>query len=227
MGTVDCRDNILAYQKDMLEHAEEMKSLLKWYIKGSGEEFSYLTIGEAYEYAILEYPFSFWQYGRDCGEIPKKSDSTEKKLDYFLEIVGLEFYSDKSMDAYGSHYYQSGTEMGYYGFETEEFEGLLKDLKDIENLSAVFMPNKMPINFKGELTNRVSKWTETAPNMIYINGALDTWSATAVPPTDKTNSLFFFMEDKHHSTARIRNMSDADKNRLIKTLNDWLDMDTP
>jgi hypothetical protein len=63
--------------------------------------------------------------------------------------------------------------------------------------------------------------------MIYINGALDTWSATAVPPSDKTNSLFFFMEGKHHGSARIKNMTEADKNRLIKTANEWLDRDTP
>ena len=85
----------------------------------------------------------------------------------------------------------------------------------------------MKANFKGELTNKVSKWTETAPNMIYINGALDTWSATAVPPSDKTNALFFFMDGKHHASARIRNMSEKDKNRLIDTLNTWLEVEQP
>jgi hypothetical protein len=227
IGTRECREDIVDYQKDMLKNSEEMKALLKWYIKGNGSQFTYLSMDEAYEYAILEFPFSFWQYGHDCEKIPNISDSTEKKLDYFLEIVGLDFYSDDSMESYASHYYQSGTEMGYYGFETEDFKGLLKYLPDDKHPSAVFMPNKMEANFKGELTNRVSKWAETAPNMIYINGALDTWSATAVPPSDKTNSLFFFMEGKHHGSARIKNMTEADKNRLIKTANEWLDRDTP
>jgi hypothetical protein len=227
IGTRECREDIVDYQKDMLKNSEEMKALLKWYIKGNGSQFTYLSMDEAYEYAILEFPFSFWQYGHDCKKIPNISDSTEKKLDYFLEIVGMDFYSDESMESYASHYYQSGTEMGYYGFETEDFKGLLKYLPDDKHPSAVFMPNKMEANFKGELTNRVSKWAETAPNMIYINGALDTWSATAVPPSDKTNSLFFFMEGKHHGSARIKNMTEADKNRLIKTANEWLDRDTP
>lgn len=227
IGTAECREDILSYQKDMLENSEEMRALLKWYVKGNGSKFTYLNLNEAYEYAILEFPFSFWQYGHDCDKIPRKSDSTEKKLDYFLEIVGLDFYSDESMESFASHYYQSGTEMGYYGFETEEFKGLLKYLSDNTHHSAVFMPNKMKANFKAELTNRVSKWSETAPNMIYINGALDTWSATAVPPSKKTNSLFYFMEGKHHASARIKNMSPTDKKLLIKTLNQWLDIKTP
>ncbi len=225
IGSKQCRQDIEAYQMDMLENSDQMRALLKWYVKGKGLKFNYLNMDEAYEYAILEFSFSFWQYGHDCAIIPKKTDSTEKKLQYFLDIVGLDFYSDSSMESYASHYYQSGTEMGYYGYETEDFKGLLKYISADSHPSAVFMPNKMKANFKGELTNRVSKWSETAPNMIYINGALDTWSATAVPPSDKTNSLFFFMEGKHHGSARIRNMSEKDKSRLIKSLNTWLDID--
>ena len=117
--------------------------------------------------------------------------------------------------------------MGYYGFETHEFKGLLKHLDTTTQPSAVFMPHKMEANFKGELTNRVSKWAETAPNMIYINGAIDTWSATAVPPSKKTNALFFFMEGKHHANARIRNMSAEDKKLLNDTLDKWLELDRP
>jgi len=227
IGTKECRQDIEAYQRDMLKNSDEMRALLKWYVKGKDLKFNYLNMDEAYEFAVLEFPFSFWQYGHECSAIPKKSASTEKKLQYFLDIVGLDFYSDSSMESFASHYYQSGTEMGYYGYETEEFKGLLQFLSADKHPSAVFMPNKMKANFKGELTNKVSKWTETAPNMIYINGALDTWSATAVPPSDKTNALFFFMDGKHHASARIRNMSEKDKNRLINTLNTWLEVEQP
>ena len=227
IGTEECRKDIYNYQRDMLENASAMKDMLKWYVKGKDLKFTYLNLDEAYEYAILEYPFSFWQYGHECGKIPKKSDTAEKKLNHFLDLVGVDFYSDKDMESFASHYYQSGTEMGYYGFETEEFQGLLKYLDTSTQPSAVFMPHKMPINFKGELTNRVSKWAETAPNMIYINGAVDTWSATAVPPSDSTNALFFFMEGKHHASARIRNMSDKDKKLLNDTLDKWLELEKP
>ncbi len=221
VGKPSCRKDIYEYQVHMLKNADNMKSKLKWYSKGSNLKFSYLTFDQAYEYAILEYPFSFWQYGHDCTKIPESGASEDEFLQHFIDIVGLSFYSDADMESYASHYYQSGTEMGYYGFETDDFKGLLKHLGTSTNPSAVFMPNKMKAPFKGELTNKVSKWAETADNVIYINGALDTWSATAVPPND-SNSLFFFMEGKHHGNARIKNMTDENKSLLMKTMDQWL-----
>lgn len=225
IGTKSCRENIYDFQVRMLQNADKVKAMLKWYAKGKDLKFNYLTFDEAYEYAILEYPFSFWQYGHDCASIPNKSDNLEKHTQHFLELVGLDFYADSSMDGYASHYYQSGTEMGYYGYETEDFKGLLKHLDYSPHPSAVFMPNKMEKPFNAELTTKVYEWTKTAPNMVYINGALDTWSATAAPPSKKTNSLYYFLEGKHHASARIKNMTEGEKAKLVKSLSRWLDIE--
>jgi hypothetical protein len=222
IGTKECRKDIYDFQVRMLKKSEEVKPLLKWFAKGKDLKFNYLTFDEAYEYAILEYPFSFWQYGHDCKGIPNSDDDLEKHIQHFLDLVGLDFYADSSMDGYASHYYQSGTEMGYYGYETEDFKGLLKHLDYTPYPSAVFMPNKIEKPFNVDLTTKVFEWTKTAPNMVYINGALDTWSATAAPLSNKTNSLYYFLEGKHHATARIKNMTEEEKSRLVKTLSEWL-----
>ncbi|MBT8233472.1 MAG: hypothetical protein HKO66_09035 [Saprospiraceae bacterium] len=222
IGTVSCRKDIYNYQVRMLKKAEEIKPLLKWHAKGSNLKFNYLTFDEAYEYAILEYPFSFWQYGHDCNKIPNSEDDIDKHVQHFIDLVGLGFYADRAMTGYASHYYQSGTEMGYYGYETDDFKGLLKYLPTTEEPSAVFMPNKMERPFDGTLTTKVYEWTKTANNMIYINGALDTWSATAAPPSDDNNSLYYFLEGKHHATARIKNMTETERSELVNTLKKWL-----
>lgn len=225
IGTDECRKGIYEYQKYMLKNGDKVKDYLKWYVKGKDLKFSYLSFDEAYEYAILEYPFSFWQYGHDCSKIPNKKDAMEKHIDYFLEIVGLEFFSDASMEAYASHYYQSGTQMGYYGYETDDFKGMLNYLSYDPEPSAVFMPNKMKAPFDGNLTTQVYEWTKTADNMIYINGALDTWSATAAPPSKENNSLYYFLEGKHHATARISQMNPKQKKMLIDKLETWLQIE--
>lgn len=121
---------------------------------------------------------------------------------------------------------QSATKMGYYGFDVEPFKELLKYLPTDKNPSAAFVPDKMKVEFDGELTNKVADWTlSNADNMIYINGAIDTWSATAVPESGKTNSLFYFMDGRHHANARIRNMNEMETQKLEATLSEWLDMD--
>ena len=57
-----------------------------------------------------------------------------------------------------------------------------------------------------------------------INGAIDTWSATAVPPSDKVNSKWFFMKNKHHASARIKNMTEAERKIFESALEEWLNI---
>ncbi len=224
VGSDECRKNIYDYQVRLLRGSETIKPFLKWYAQGKELEFNYLNFDEAYELAVLEYPFAFWQYGKDCHSIPSSKDNTETHIQHFLDVSGLDLFADSSMKAYGSHYYQSATEMGYYGYETEPFKDLLKHIPLDPHPSAAFVPDKMDVKFNGDLTNKVAEWTvEEADNMIYINGALDTWSATAVQPSDKTNSLFYFLEGKHHSSARIKNMTSAEQNQMCSSLSDWLE----
>jgi len=225
VGTKQCRVDLLDLQKDLLQNSDKIIPLLKWYVKGRDLNFNYLTLGEAYEFAVLELPFSFWQYGQDCDKIPEDKDMTTQ-LEYLLNVVGLDFFSDKDMEAYGSHYYQSATQMGYYGYETEDFKGLLNHLPYEPHPHAAFVPNKMETEWDGTLTNEVAKWIEKeGNNMLYINGAIDTWSATAVPPSDKVNSKWFFMKGKHHANARIKNMTEEEKSIFISALEEWLELE--
>lgn len=224
VGTKECRSYIYDYQIVMLEKANEMKSYLKWFAKGQNLKFNYLNLDQAYEYAILEYPFSFWQWGADCAHIPSTDAHMDTLLQHFVDIVGLEFYSDASMEGFGSHYFQSAEEMGYYGFEVEPFKKLIHHLDVNSNPSAIFTPDKLPVKFDGTLTNKVFEWTQrTSLPFIYINGANDTWSATAVPEVKGSESLWFFMKDKSHGDARIKNMTTANKLKLQRKLSHWID----
>ena len=226
VGTAECRADIKAYQIKMLEEATEMKSYLKWYAKGKDLQFTYLNFDEAYEYAILEYPFSFWQWGSNCTTIPEVTAPSDTLVQHFVDVVGLQFFSDASMKKFGSHYFQSAEEMGYYGFEIDEFKDLIKHLDTSTNPSAIFAPKGIDVTFDGALTNKVYKWTqETDLPFIYINGANDTWSATAVPEVKSSPSLWFFMKDKSHGDARIKNLNQVNKQKLVRKLGIWLEQE--
>jgi hypothetical protein len=224
VGTKECRQKIYDLQKRLLENREAALEKLHWFNKGAGLEFTYLTEEEAFEYAVLEYSFSFWQWGHDCSAIPGKDATLDQTLNHFIGISGMDFFADQSMTDYASHYWQAGDEMGYYSYRTDEFKGLLKALPMKPNPSAVFMPKKgMKPGFDGKLPAKVHEWLKTNDNFfIYINGNSDTWSATAVRPSGKTNALYFFMPNTDHRRARIKNMSDADRQKLLSTLTKWL-----
>lgn len=226
VGTEDCREDIKAFQVRMLENREEIIPWMSFYSLGAKLVFNYLSLEEAFELAVLEYPFSFWQWGHQCHEIPSDTVSLQTAVEYLIDVSGIDFFSDISMHSYASHYYQSATEMGYYGYETEDFKGLLKALPTDSNPHAAFVPNKMDVEFDGSLLKKVNSWLKKNGNeFIYIYGELDTWSASAVPPSKDVDALWFFMNGNHHGNARIRNMTEDDKSLLISNLVRWLELE--
>ncbi len=226
VGTDECRKKIQDFQKAVLKKRDEILPRLYWQTKGAKLDFTYLTFEQAFEYAVLEYSFSFWQWGAHCEDIPAPNAPVDTLLEHLLSVSGLDFFADQSMKAYASHYYQAGTQMGYYGYKTEPFKGLLKALPMHPHPSAIFMPDKMPVTFTDELVRKVYNWVnEHGNNMIYINGDADTWSSTAVRPSGKTNAVFFFLPGKDHGQARIRNMTEAERAKFVSTLEAWLEMD--
>jgi hypothetical protein len=174
----------------------------------------------------LEYPFSFWQWGYSCENIPGPDTDAEVLASYLLNVSGPSFFGDNDIRYYSSHYYQSATEMGYYGYETSPFEGYLKALPTDSNPMALFFPFEMNDPFDGQLLEEINKWLDTeADEFIYIYGANDTWTASAVPPNDKVDAEWFIMEGKHHGNARIANMNEAELERLKNSLAKWLELD--
>lgn len=224
VGTAECRKKIKEYQTHLLKNKDTYLPLVKWYAKGAGNSFERLGIEGAYELAVLEYSFSFWQYGIPCENIPSADADQEAILDHFLGTSGVDFFSDKMIDGYAPFYYQMGNEMGYYGYETDDFKKYIDVVGD--EPSAVFSPNGVTTTFEPELTRTAKKWMENdLEKVIYINGAIDTWSATAIEPNKKLDALVFNLENKHHGSARIRSMSDEELQLLENTIERWLKMD--
>ncbi len=226
VGTDACRKALYDVQTYLLRHREEILPRARWFAKGADLNFTYLTFEEALEYTILEYPFSFWQWGSLCEEIPGPEVGIDSMLSHVLKISDLGFFSDRDILGYASHYYQAGAELGYYGYQTSPFKGLLKALPTNQNPSAVFMPGHAPIPFDGTLTHQVYNWTQTTGKQIaYLYGSADTWSATAVPQSDKVDSAWFFLPDTDHRAARLKNLSDNERERFISVLERWLEME--
>lgn len=226
VGTEACRNGILEVQKALLSRREEVLPRVKYFAKGASAEFSYLDFEQAFEFSVLEYPFSFWQTGADCDRIPRPDAPIDTLLEHFLAVSDLTFFADGAMRDYASHYYQSAEEFGYYGYETEELTGLLKTFAPGSHPHAAFTPNHMQVEFKPQLLKDLHKWLKKDANhMIYIYGAKDTWSASAVRPNDKVDSRWFFLKDRAHFDARIRTMNPSEKQELITTLEQWLDVD--
>jgi hypothetical protein len=223
IGTKACRDHIKTLQLRLLKARDTLLPLIEKYAEESKMAFNYLNLEEAFEYTVLEYPFSFWQWGYSCSDLPDPDGKILKIMEHVFRVCDISFFADQTMKIYGSHYYQAGTEMGYYGYEIEDFKKNIKALPTNKNPLATFPPDKMPISFNDSLVTAVNDWlVDNGNNMIYIYGGIDTWSATMIPPSNETNSIWFVLKGKSHSTARINEMNNSELDFLVKTLNSWL-----
>ena len=223
VGTDECRKKIKSFQSRLLKNRDEVLSFLKFYSLGAGLKFNYLTFEQAFEYAVMEYPFAFWQWGDSCQNIPGNETALEDAVEYFVSTRPLSLFADRDIKYFGPHYYQSATEMGYYGYETYKFKDLIKSLPTDINPMATFVPNKMDVSFDGSLLKDVHEWIESKGNkFIHIYGSKDIWSACALQPSDKVDSKWFFLKGKDHGAARIANMSVEEKQKLVTILERWL-----
>lgn len=226
VGTDECRKKIKDFQVKVLENREQIIPLIKYYSLGARAQYTYLSLEAAFEFAVMEYPFAFWQWGAHCDDIPSETASIDEMAEYLITVSNPTFFSDEDIKRYSSHYYQSATEMGYYGYETSEFKDLIKALPTDSNPMALFFPFNMTDPFNGQLLDDINEWLESDANQfIYIYGGQDTWSASAVPPNGKVNAEWFMLKGKHHGNARIKSMTDVEKERLVSRLEEWLDME--
>ncbi len=208
MGSSECRRRIFDFQVSMLKNESEMLEKLTWYAKGKNSRFDYLgSIGKAFEYAVLEYPFSFWQVGyTSCDKIPENKPA-DVMLDHLLQIVDLDFYSDSKMTEYAVHYYQNMTEGGYYGYQTEPFKKYLNYIKEPEP-SATFPPRSASYKpFDSSLMDKILGWLDKeGNNFIYVYGGRDTWSACRVTVSNNVNSRLYMVPGANHFEARVIRM---------------------
>jgi len=226
VGTAECRAKILEVQKAILSRRDEVLPRIKYFAKGAGANFTYLEYEQAFEFSVLEYPFSFWQWGADCSKIPTADAPIDTLLEHFLAVSDVTFFGDGAMEAYASHYFQSAQEFGYYGYETDELKGLLKTFNSGTRPSALFPPNKKAVPFEGDILKDVHKWLKKdASQMIYIYGANDTWTASAVKERKGVDSEWFFMEGKSHGDARIKNLTPDERARMVAAMERWLGME--
>ena len=225
VGTKECREAILQAQLRMLKNREKAIENLKWYAVGADLSFEYHSLEETFEFAVLEYPFSFWQWGAKCDEIPSESTSFDEFMEYFISVSGIDFFADDQVDHYMSHYYQAATQMGYYGYETDNLEGLIKTLPTKSNPHAAFTPEKKKLKYDGALSKATAEWLKKEGNQfLYIYGGADTWTACGVPETKGVDAGWYVLTGKDHGAARIRNMSSAQQAKFIGSLEKWLEM---
>ena len=213
------------YIKDIQLYLLKNKSTVLPAWKTFAEKFKlkFTTIDEetAYDYSVLEFPFSFWQYTADEKKLPDlKTTTPEKMAMYLIQIVFPFWYTDAA-DSFQPANYQFYTQLGYYEYDEKPFRKYLKN-KDYPN--ATFVPKGVPIVWDPSYQEKLKIFFAGNPqHMIYIYGEADPWGATAADIKPGSGSLKMVQAGGTHG-AQIATLSPEQRKLVIKTLEQWLDM---
>ncbi len=223
VGSKQCRDKIYQFQKFLLRNEEKLMPLFKDYSRKNGYTFNRIGDNAAYEYCVLEYPFAFWQWHKfDCDEISLDTLCLKDIFDHFIAVSSPNYFSDRGIADLEPFFYQALTQLGYYGYETAPFKGLLRHIKKADFRFCA--PQGKHPQFNAEAMQDINRWiTAKGNNMIFIYGALDPWSATGVKLNGKTNALKMVKKGGCHST-RIKDFSPEEQQKIMDTLRSWLGM---
>lgn len=218
VGDPACRNRLVRFQRLALKRKREILPLFHWYARGKGYSYS-LGEEKAFEYIVLEYPFSFWQYTEaDCEGIPGEGATPDELLEHLADVVSFWSYSDHAMDSPAM--YQFCTQLGYYGYVTTNVEDLLS-ASDYPNCD--FAPGDTDVNYDPEPMQRLHTWLrENGDNIIYLYGANDPWSAPFVDTSSRNNARTFFLDGGNHFTF-IESFPAPDRERIVDLLKSWLD----
>jgi len=220
IGTDQCRAKIVKFQRAVLKNRDALLVEISKYANENEMSFTELSTEEALEYAVLEFPFSFWQWGGSCDEIPDKTSSAKLMFEYINKIVGISFYNDKTYYDLLPSYYQHTTELGYYGFDTTPVKDLLQVVHNPTNLR--FAPKNVDLTYNLNYIKEVRDFVENkGKKILYIYGEYDTWGACAPTPKPHVDALKMVLKKGSHKT-RIKDFSKQDQQLMYDKLQNWL-----
>ncbi len=218
IGTDECRANIAALQKEILRRRESLIPMIDTFASNHNVSFS-LSKGAVLEYAALEYPFSFWQWGHSCDQIPTATVSDQELFTYLNDVVSFNFYSDATYKYFEPAFYQFVTELGYYGFPKEHLQSLLIEVPEPSNL--IFAPKNTDLTFTPYLKPVHDFLMKKGDRIIYIYGELDTWTACGVRPSSHTNAIRLEKKGGSHAT-RIADFGKVERQQVYQRLKKWM-----
>lgn len=220
VGDADTRNRITSFQQRVLKNRQEMIKLLKNQVEKRKLTWA-MTPDSTLDYMVLEYPFSFWQWGHSAGKIPLP-DATPRELYLHLTaVVGLDNFTHPGMDATEPFFYQAYSEIGYYGYDTTGVGNLLSIHSGyISNIALA--PKGVKYHFNPLTLQKVRDFIALkGNNIIYIYGGNDPWSASAALTTTATNSLRIVAPGACHG-IRINSLDEGNRALVLQQLNQWL-----
>ncbi len=225
VGDKAVRDRIEEFQIAVLKNRAAIEPMLQAYSDEKKLKY-FVPISEILDYCVLEYPFSFWQWGSPADEIPAPNANNKVLFDYLVKMVGPDYFTETSTTPF---FVQAAKELGYYGYDVKPFKGLLSIKSSKGYLDKLFFADSLRgIKFDQTLAKDIDReMINNDHKMIYIYGEYDPWSAAMAKPSyfkGKQNMVLLVEAEGSHK-ARISTLSMSQRHKAWDLLRKWLSRD--
>lgn len=221
VSTPENRKRVQDFQLEILKRKDTLLPMFEKYCAGKGYTFR-IPVAEVYDFNVLEYSFALWQWGTPVNEIPSAETDDETLFKHFISICEPDYFSEQS--PYPSFNVQAAKELGYYGYDIKPFKKYLTIKTSKDYLRKVMLPSELSnLKFDATLYNKVVKFLkENDPEMIYIYGGDDPWTASGVTwLKDKKNIKVYVLPGGSHRT-RIGSFDTKTREEIKELINEWL-----
>jgi hypothetical protein len=226
VGSAECRDKLTAVQRQALLRRDEIVPIMERVAAEANVGFSLVgSADRAYELAIVELFWTFWQYGReqDCPEVPDADAPLDVLVDFVSDVIGLLSFSDDNQLSFVPFYYQTGTEMGYP--DIVEVSAPLSDLLRYPGLDSPrnLVPAAIPMTFQPLAMQDIDTWVkERGDHLIFVYGQNDPWTAEPFEPGPGTLDSFFYVAPGGNHGSSITSLEAADQVAAVNTVRGWV-----
>jgi hypothetical protein len=224
VGSQTCRNRILDFQKTMLMKRDSIQPIFDSLIIARNYTFN-VPNEEVLDYTVLEYSFSFWQWGHGCESIPADTVSLYEKFEHLIKVIDPEYFSIEGTEPILAFFVQAAKEMGYYGYDTKLLKPYLK-IKDSKGyLSRVFLSENKNIKFNKKTSSLIEKSINSGgKHVMVIYGANDPWTASALRLKKGSKAVKFVVPKANHR-VRINTIPYAQRANIYMILEAWLEED--
>ncbi len=221
VGTEEGRSRIRNFQRHLLQRKNEFLPLAIQAAETRNRTYP-LGVEASFEYAVLEYMFAFWQYGDgDTQRIPVANAPNLEMWAALTEVSSPLDYSDTNLSFFEPFWYQAFTELGYYPCFADHLAGWMTAVPS--PTYRTFAPPGVTMNFNPQAMLDIREWlAQAGHHMIYVYGALDPYTATAVDdPPAGIDALKFVIPGANHG-ASLKKLSKDQIAIFCATLGRWM-----
>lgn len=173
-----CGKKINDLQQYLFKNKKELLPVFTAYAKDKGYNFQLLDDEKVFDYLLLELPYSFWQSGSACSEIPSTKNAGEL-VNYVTTVVSPRYFSLNNKPALEPSFYMFYHELGYYEYNTAPFKAYLKDQTYPNQF---FAPLSVNIQFDDSYQKAIQEFIQSpeAETVYFIYGQNDPWALQSI-----------------------------------------------